>query len=419
MPVVAPLSLPHWTWWLPLPLFHLGTWLSLTTRVGDGVMLFYLPLVLGVVLGLWWGARVLPALYLNALLSAPLWGLPWQWGPVYAIPETVAVAGACWLLRRRGFDPALTSLHDLLRLLAIGVLLPSTLVAFGIPGLLRVFDFLPGEHWLAASTNIWLVDVTGLLALAPLLLAVGSPLLRARGLLAPSLSPQPPGYACSPGVVASAAILFAGLALLIGVLPSLLALPLLGISMLLLALRHAFAGALFGVVLALVCVLLPLVRDGLRYELLDMQSNQLQLAVLLLMGAVLVVGRVVGDLRQSLAASARVQDQLAQANLAMEASPLGITIADARKPDMPLVYCNPAFSRITGYSLQDVLGHNCRFLSRAEPGQPGLQVLRHALREGHAAHAVVRNYRKDGSAFWNEVALAPIRDAEGISHCLL
>ncbi|RMH83418.1 EAL domain-containing protein [Pseudomonas sp. AOB-7] len=419
MPAALSDRLPKWTWWLPLPLFHLGTWLSLTTRLDDGVALCYLPLLLGLVLCLWWGPRVLPALYLNALLSTPLWGLPWQWAPLYALPETAAVALGWWLLRRQPFDPALGRLADLLRFLAFGVLLPTTLVAFGLQGNLWLTGLQGGEQWALAVLGVWLSDGIGLLALAPLLLAYASPLLRVRGWLHKDVTDAAPALSLSRSPLGW---LFAGgalllLAALLGSLPTLLGLPLLGICMLVLALRHAFAGALYGVVLAFAAtLLLPLLRDGLGLGAPDLQRSQLQLTVLLLMSAALLVGRALGDLRQALARSAQMQQQLARANLAMEASPLGVTIADARQPDLPLIYCNPAFSRITGYTVEEVLGRNCRFLAGDDRNQRDLKQLRAALREGRSGHAVLRNYRKDGSPFWNEVVLAPMRDEQGISH---
>ncbi len=419
MSAALPNRLPKWTWWLPLPLFHLGTWISLTTRLNDGVALCYLPLVLGLALCLWWGPRVLPALYLNALFSVPLWGLPWQWAPLYALPETASVALGWWLLRRADFDPALGRLADLLRFLAFGVLVPMTLVTLGLQSNLWLTGFQSAEQWAQASLSVWLTDGINLLALSAPLLAFATPLLRARGWL------QARGESSAPTLIVSRSLFgwlfavgaFLFLMLLLGSLPSLLALPLLGISMLVLALRHAFAGALYGVMLGYCAtLLLPLLRTGLSQGDLDLQRNHLQLAVLLLMGAALLVGRALSDLRQTLALSAQMQQQLARANLAMEASPLGVTIADARQGDMPLVYCNPAFTQITGYSVAETLGRDCLFLANDEANQHGLQKLRSALREGRAAQAVVRNVRKDGSRFWNEVVLAPMRDERGISH---
>ena len=90
----------------------------------------------------------------------------------------------------------------------------------------------------------------------------------------------------------------------------------------------------------------------------------------------------------------------------------GITVARA-EGDLPLVYVNPAFEVITGYSIEDSLGQNCRFLQRGESDQPGLTIIREAVREGREVKAIIRNYRKDGSAFWNELSISPIRNHEG------
>lgn len=92
----------------------------------------------------------------------------------------------------------------------------------------------------------------------------------------------------------------------------------------------------------------------------------------------------------------------------------GISVADALAPDFPLLYVNPAFEVMTGYSLDEVEGENCRFLQRDDRDQPGLATIRQALYEQRETTVVVRNYRKDGSAFWNELALSPIRDRYGV-----
>ena len=419
MPAAFPDRLPNWTWWLPLPIFHLATWISLATRLNDGVALCYLPLVLGLALCLWWGPRVLPALYLNALFSVPLWGLPWQWAPLYAVPETAAVALGWWLLQRQSFDPALGRLRDVLRFLAFAVLMPATLVALGLQSNLWLTGFQGDEQWAQASLAVWLSDTINLLALTAPLLALCTPLLHARGWLRERgrVKASPLAISRSPGDWLLAAGVLLVLMTLSASLPAQFALPLLGLSMLVLALRHAFVGALYGVLLVYAATLpLPLWRDRLSFAEVDLQLNQLHFVVLLLMGATLVVGRALSDLRQALARSAQMQQQLARANLAMEATPLGVTIADARQADLPLVYCNAAFSQITGYRAEEVLGRNCRFLLGEDRAQLELQPLRAALRDGRSGHAVVRNYRKDGQPFWNEVVLAPMRDDQGISH---
>jgi diguanylate cyclase (GGDEF)-like protein/PAS domain S-box-containing protein len=97
----------------------------------------------------------------------------------------------------------------------------------------------------------------------------------------------------------------------------------------------------------------------------------------------------------------------------------GITISDAGDAEMPLVYVNPAFERLTGYGLQEVQGRNCRFLQDGETRQPGLEILRKALQERREVRTVLKNFRKDGTPFWNELYLSPLKDATGhITHYL-
>lgn len=105
--------------------------------------------------------------------------------------------------------------------------------------------------------------------------------------------------------------------------------------------------------------------------------------------------------------------QLLLRNQAIEFSPTCISIADATLPDLPLIYINPAFERTTGYSAMEVIGRNCRFLQNDDRDQEGLQEVRAAIREQRSCVVTIRNYRKDGTLFYNELRLAPIRDADG------
>jgi diguanylate cyclase (GGDEF)-like protein/PAS domain S-box-containing protein len=99
---------------------------------------------------------------------------------------------------------------------------------------------------------------------------------------------------------------------------------------------------------------------------------------------------------------------------AMESSANGITICDAQDPRQPLIYVNRAFERMTGYSAGDVLGRNCRFLQGKERDQPGLQRLREAMESGSDVQVELRNFRKDGKMFWNELSVSPVRNVEGV-----
>ena len=98
---------------------------------------------------------------------------------------------------------------------------------------------------------------------------------------------------------------------------------------------------------------------------------------------------------------------------AVAASSNGIIITDPNQPDDPIVYANPAFERITGYPVEEAIGRNCRFLQAQDRNQGALEELRAALREGRGCRVVLRNYRKDGGLFWNELYVSPVHDDEG------
>ncbi len=100
-------------------------------------------------------------------------------------------------------------------------------------------------------------------------------------------------------------------------------------------------------------------------------------------------------------------------NRAVEASSQGIIIVDALKDDLPILYANPAFTAITGWQADEVHGRHPRFLHGLDTRQPGLTAIREAIAERREGMAVVRNFRKDGSAFWNELMVAPVADSKG------
>ena len=97
----------------------------------------------------------------------------------------------------------------------------------------------------------------------------------------------------------------------------------------------------------------------------------------------------------------------------LDATSCGVTIADLRLPDEPLIYVNPAFERITGYDAQEVLGKNCRFLQGQGPRQLHVSELRSAIGKRKDCTVVLQNYRKDGTPFWNELFVSPVADRFG------
>lgn len=93
---------------------------------------------------------------------------------------------------------------------------------------------------------------------------------------------------------------------------------------------------------------------------------------------------------------------------AVDASNDGIVIAEQEGDDNILIYVNKAFERLTGYAAEDILYQDCRFLQAGDHDQDGIRDIRQALKEGRSARVTLRNYRKDGGLFWNELSLSPV-----------
>ncbi|MBD8092397.1 PAS domain-containing protein [Pseudomonas fluorescens] len=97
--------------------------------------------------------------------------------------------------------------------------------------------------------------------------------------------------------------------------------------------------------------------------------------------------------------------------LVINASNDGIVVAEREGQDKPVIYVNPAFERMTGYALDDILYQDCRFLQAGDRDQTALIAIREALDSGGACREILRNYRKDGTHFWNELSLSTVYNA--------
>ena len=95
---------------------------------------------------------------------------------------------------------------------------------------------------------------------------------------------------------------------------------------------------------------------------------------------------------------------------AIESSVNAILITDYQQVDHPIIYANPAFERMTGYTLAETMGQNCRFLQGDDREQPDLKKLRALIREQREGRVVLRNYHKNGDLFWNELYISPVKD---------
>lgn len=109
----------------------------------------------------------------------------------------------------------------------------------------------------------------------------------------------------------------------------------------------------------------------------------------------------------------RVEESLKLRERAIAASSNGIVITDATQSNNPMIYVNPSFERVTGYSAAEVIGRDCRFLQGGDRNQLGLIELRKAIEEKRECHSVLLNYRKDGTPFWNDLYIAPVFNDHG------
>ena len=100
-------------------------------------------------------------------------------------------------------------------------------------------------------------------------------------------------------------------------------------------------------------------------------------------------------------------------NKVLDASVTGIVITDSLLPDNPIIYCNPAFEKISGYNRNEIIGHNCRFLQGKDRRQEQRETIATAIANGESCNVEIRNYTKDGKLFWNELYISPVKDSTG------
>lgn len=100
-------------------------------------------------------------------------------------------------------------------------------------------------------------------------------------------------------------------------------------------------------------------------------------------------------------------------NQAMGLTNNGIVIANATHPDYPIIYCNRAFSHITGYAKQEIIGKSYRFLQGPDTDSAAIEQIRLAILHKTECQVVLKNYRKDGTPFWNELKISPVQNRQG------
>ncbi|HEX6828186.1 MAG TPA: EAL domain-containing protein, partial [Burkholderiales bacterium] len=164
------------------------------------------------------------------------------------------------------------------------------------------------------------------------------------------------------------------------------------------------------------CAALPLVHQGEAFGALTVYAAQ---ASLFDGHEIDLLRELADDLsfgimtRRAAVARKRAEEQLRLRDRVIESSSNGILINDLTRPNNPIIYVNPAFERMTGYSAGEVIGRNPRFLIRTDRDQPGLERIRIALREKCEGRASLRSYHKDGTMFWVELSMSPVRNEAG------
>lgn len=98
---------------------------------------------------------------------------------------------------------------------------------------------------------------------------------------------------------------------------------------------------------------------------------------------------------------------------AVETTRMPMIVTDPYRDDNPIIFCNRAFERMTGYTQEEIVGRNCRFLQGAETDQDTVSQVRNAINRQEEIAVEILNYRKNGSTFWNALFVSPVRDAEG------
>ena len=104
------------------------------------------------------------------------------------------------------------------------------------------------------------------------------------------------------------------------------------------------------------------------------------------------------------------QIQLLEAML--DGSKVGTIVTDPEKEDNPIIYANHTFTEMTGYGKEEILGRNCRFLQGPDTSAMGVDQIRQAIKNQEKTTVILRNYRKDGTSFWNRLAITPVLGKE-------
>ena len=126
-----------------------------------------------------------------------------------------------------------------------------------------------------------------------------------------------------------------------------------------------------------------------------------------------LVDRLIYASGRDITTQLKAEEMLRINERALNSTSIGVVITDCSMPDNPVIYCNPANKSITGYESHEMIGRNCRLLQGTDNDQKGLKKLRNAIKKQKECKVIIRNYRKDGTMFWNELSISPVHDPKG------
>ncbi len=164
-------------------------------------------------------------------------------------------------------------------------------------------------------------------------------------------------------------------------------------------------------------ILATLVASGVLTVVVFSLTNQLRVSLRLAETSLVVRKTMQDTLEQRVLERTAELNEVVRVNRYLVAAvnnmATGMIVTDVRQPDSPTLFINQAFTAITGYKIEDLQQDSYLMLQGPETDSNDMQNIKSAIATGHSIHAIVRNYRKDGSAFWNELVLSPVFDDSG------
>ncbi|HEY0654580.1 MAG TPA: ATP-binding protein [Chryseosolibacter sp.] len=301
-------KLPAWTFLASLVIIHIGTEISLVFKYDEGVADYYLPTALSLILINWWGPlRVIPAMYLNAVLSTYLWGIPldrWPHWFLYGIPETIFTA-LSWYLFSYLYKGKywLPDIENTLMFLLLAILIPIIPEIFLLQTLLVSLGDQPmTNYWDLVSRN-WLGEITSSFGLSLPVLFYGTPFMQRAGLLINPPKKQLPIATRLKGIeIAEVIMIFISLTVMVFIINFEKFWYLYGLIALYTAIRFGFGPAVVvNYYIFLLTYVLPKFFKALGSHQFEHYPEVINvfLGASLLFGFSAITGRVISDVRRA------------------------------------------------------------------------------------------------------------------------